>query len=250
MAQTDNVFFCHVENRKFVKSRKGKPKLNEVGLGDMTIFFFAMMLISGLGLLIFSVVFPHYATLARSRAPIEAVISDKRIEKDADLANVYWLDYEYVVDGIVYEGDDMVGRTEYDTYTAGMPIEVIYSPEQPSLSMIEYEPVVVLAFAGITLLFFAIGLGGLILSFFNRRRRRQLIRKGKVIKGTLVDANQSTDEGQVELTINYTFQSPLSGEELHKRETLYITRAGTSGKARIGATVVVLYLNDDLYQLL
>lgn len=250
MAQTANAFLSHAKNRQFVKSRTGKPKLRANILGSMTIFFVGTLLTSGLIIFMFSLILPHYATLARSRAPVEAVITDKRIEKDADLANEYWFDYEYTIGDVVYEGQDMLGRAEYNTYTIGMPIEVVYSPEQPSLSMIEYEPIVVLAMTGIALLFFAIGLGGSMLGILSWWDRQQLIRKGKIIGGTIEEARQSTDpeDGQIKLVINYTFRSPLSGKQLHKRETFYDPQ--TYGKAQSGAKAAVLYLRDNLYHLL
>jgi len=127
MGQTSNVFFCHVENRDFIKSRKGKPKLKKTLWSSLSIFFIGTMITSVLILFILSLILPHYATLARSNAPIEATITDIRIEKGLDLEDEYWFDYEYRVGDVVYEGEDMLGRAEYNTYTIGTPIEIIYS---------------------------------------------------------------------------------------------------------------------------
>lgn len=251
MAKAGNVFFRHADNRQYVKSRAGKPKLGPNIFGVMIPFFIGMMLVSVIGLVIFSVILPYYATLAQSRAPIEAVVTDMRIEKDADLANEYWIDYEYTVGGVSYTGNDMVGRADYNTNDVGMPIEVTYSPADPSISMIEYEPLAVLGLLAVTLLFFAIGLCGTILSFFSQQDRGQLIRNGKIVKATIEDTRQSTDsDGDASLAVTYTFRSPLTGKDLRKRESVLLSRGEASGEARIGTTVAVLYLKDDLYRLL
>lgn len=142
-------------------------------------------------------------------------------------------------------------RSTYNSLELGEQITITYSPDQPNISVLQYNPVVVLVAAAIFILIFVILVFVLLLLIASWFQRRKLITEGQLIEGFIDSSNTFTDsDGDTRLTVAYQFESPESGKTLRKQETSDITYNQTFGKPEVGTPVVVLYLNDSLTRLL
>lgn len=179
-------------------------------------------------------------------------MADKHIERDPeDGSEEYFIEYAYTIDRETYSKYVFASRSTYNSLELGEQITITYSPSQPNISVLQYNPVVVLVAAAIFILIFVILVFVLLLLIASWFQLRKLIRQGQFIEGFIDSSNTFTDsDGDTRLTVAYQFESPESGKTLHRQETSDITYNQTFGKPEVGTPVVVLYLNDGLSRLL
>lgn len=157
--------------------------------------------------------------------------------------------------------DGSAARTAEDTVTfqehrklhTGGPLKVVYRRSNPDHSRwadanLLFSPlfwtVFSLGFSGISGVLLAVVLRML-------RQRQRLAQHGQLLSGTVVSAEKSKDsEGVPQLRLSYEFTSPGSSTTVSGTQT-----RGGSAMAKIeapapGTPVSIVYLRDDLYELL
>lgn len=255
MAQAQSkpgMFFFYRKNREYLKTKKGNPRLPASPVGSLVFMMLFFMVIAGVGVGVVSMAFDTYQILAESRADISARIIDKHIERAADdEGDDYYIRYAYVVGEQTYEHSTTVSRSQYDGYTVGQTMTVVYSPKQPDISVLNYNPMGMLMIGGIFVLIFIIILVIFLLMVSHLLERRRMVTQGTFIKGFIDTADVIEDEEDGnQLTVAYRFKSPRTGKMLRKKQTLNVGQIEALGQPNPGAKVVVLYLNDRMHQML
>jgi len=255
MAQAQSkpgVFFFYRKNREFLKTKQGKPQIPASPLGSLIFMMLFFIMIAGFGVGVVSMAFDTYQILAASRADISARITNKHVERAADNeSDEYHIRYEYIVDGQTYEHSTTVPRRQYDGYAIDQIITVVYSPRQPDISVLSYDPVQMLLVGAVFVLIFVVVLFAFLLLVARWLTRRRMVTHGTFVKGFIDNMNIIEDEEDGnQLEVVYRFKSPKTGKMLKKKQTLHVSQFEAFGQPNPGARVVVLYMNDGMYTLL
>lgn len=246
-----NEFLMKPEHQNFVL---GRSKTLSRGTPFRLVFpgcFMLMFVLCGLTFFGF-VINETYQSLLISIQGIaaEARYTDRRISSDDD-SDTYYVTYEYKVGGRQFSHQQSVSRTLYDNAEMGGRVQIRYASSNPSIAKIVgtnqvqwFLVVFVLLWNGIVWLI----VGGLINQY---RLEKLLERKGKMLKGKILDVSHSTDsDGDLTLYVKYEFQSPESGKRLSKHERAQRNDLKHNQMPLFGTPIHILYYNDRNFMLL
>ncbi|MEO8613156.1 MAG: DUF3592 domain-containing protein [Chloroflexota bacterium] len=193
------------------------------------------------------------AALAKDGVKALATVTDG--EKTTGRTTTYSLTYNYDanVNGQVqsFSNSQEVSSMLYDSTAIGAHVSIRYLPDDPATSRILGESTenTFLVILGI-----AFSLGSIYLIFYfvrQYRRDRTLERAGQIITGTITKSSISGVGGKRQVTVQYTFTSPLLtlGEESHgkqseRRRDVQLTDVPP------GTKVAVVYFDDKTFRLL
>src|SRR5262249_621947 len=145
---------------------------------------------------------------------------------------------------------------DYATYQAhpeGSHLSVVYLQSDPGISQLDAnynDPSEWLKFALGFLILIGIALFALGLRFRRLRRDRAFGERGKIIEGSLISCMATTDKtGDYTTTIKYQFQTPSGRTFVGEKAAVRQDLVGESRPPH-GTPVAVLYVDDNLYQLM
>jgi hypothetical protein len=202
----------------------------------------------------------NWSMLRDSGVRTQGIIADRRIDTSGD-GTSYHIQYTYqhippYSDGAphTFIHERQVSRSFYEHVEQGMPIDVVYAPDDPTISTLDvglsppwqitlFSIVGVPAFLGIPI-------------FLRHRLARQndiarRLREGSSkLLGEVVTCQKDLDDDVCTVTLSYRFTSPESGQVLDdtqvcKRNDLTSARMPTPG-----TPVIVLYRNDSTFRVL
>ncbi|GAB1421350.1 hypothetical protein MASR2M15_15100 [Anaerolineales bacterium] len=243
-----NLFLIHALNLEFLQKKRKSAQI----LGPMRNFISILLIIVPLimvliGFAMLSSTLEQFRILTLERDTLSGYIVDKSMP-NADSAEKI-LTYEYQIGNERYLGASLADKAFYDQTHIGDPIQIIYSPQNPAIHVLKWEPekVYLGGLAGIIILalvvFFDI--------FLIRRMYRvhQLAKKGQTIKGRLSAVEKYPgDEDDIELHLFYNFISPLSQQEIRGKQISYIEEGDLI--PLVDTNVAVIFLDEKNYHLL
>ncbi|MFN8448822.1 MAG: hypothetical protein U0521_09585 [Anaerolineae bacterium] len=192
--------------------------------------------------------------------PASGIVTSRHSEQSCDdsgCSDTLYLSYHFSVaeQGEFYTNDEVVGSEMYELLPEGTPIEVVFVPSLPTISAplsITYQS------PNITLI--GLGIGGVVtLAALMRYRRLSRLRKeGRVIEGRLDDcAIREVDDGEggknFEIVFWIRFPTPdgrtLTATVAYRLAPFQFVYKAFE-RAVPGARIAVLFVNDNLYEML
>lgn len=248
----ERLFLFDPKNRDYLKTRSGKPHLGRSASAAMLPMFVIFLLISGFGAMIMNSALNVHMTLAESSAKTTGHITDRRSEYDAVAGSTdYWLDFRYTVGSVFYNGSDLVTEDRFNTAAVGDTVEVTYSPNQPDIALLEWEPMGLFAAIAVEAVVTIIVVTVLLMLLLNIYSRNQLIKHGKVLKGRILKSQLTEDSDKDKwVSLKYEFKSPASGKTLTRSVRRQPIDYPAGGRPTEGDIVAVLYLKDSNLQVL
>lgn len=191
-----------------------------------------------------------------SLAPVnaEARVVDRRTTTDSDGAPVYYIVYEYVVNGQRLTNQQSVSPNIYARAEQGTRLRIEYSRIAPNAARIlgtgnplEISDVLLLPFI-------LIGLGMPVLAIYDGAKWRRRIRRAKLIKGQVLqvrteEREDSDGDRYTVIILKVRFQTPqgriIEGEKIYNSSERFIDDPPSTEN-----TVAVLYVDDKDWELL
>jgi|GEM_PF-5056190 len=247
LAALPDLFLLNPQNRAFVDGKAAHID------GDWSIWG----LIFGIPLVIIAIFMTQsWSTinaLRTSGVDIEGSFT-KYWETD-DEGTDYVIAYTFVVDGQEFSSQQDVQLQTYENADVSLPIEIIYLPGDPHISTLSIEPEqpTMQAFLTVTAVILALGLA--VAAIRVRKRIRRLsqgqLLQGKVDGWLLQETNGGEDPDYFKCFVDYTFYSP-NGHQYSSRAAAKLTVSDPK-EFKLHFTqppLAVLYVNDELYQVL
>jgi hypothetical protein len=168
-----------------------------------------------------------------------------------------------------YADEDKVDSATYSRLEPGVTAPVWYVPDNPAISVLEPPRRPSILWTGVIGVLLLLWYGGF-LSLLGEgiahfRAAQRLAQHGQIITGTVTTHKIDQDDGNAYVTIqlNYRFCSPATGQELTGGKSInrYIRHVWPLSKTYVkdleelpvppeGGTVAIIYLNDELYDVL
>jgi hypothetical protein len=202
----------------------------------------------------------NWGALRDSGVRTQGVIADRRIDTSGD-GTSYHVRYTYqhippYGDGApqTFIHERQVSRSFYEHAEQGMPIDVVYTPDDPTVSTLD----VGLSPPWQITLFSSLGIPAFLgIPIFLRHRlarhndiARRLRQGSRKLLGEVVSCQKDLDDDICVVTLHYRFTSPQSNQMLD--DTHVCQRDDLSG-ARMpapGTPVIVLYRDDTTFRVL
>jgi hypothetical protein len=164
-----------------------------------------------------------------------------------DVAPLYYLEYAFTVDGISYEGQEIVDAGTYNRVRDGDRVVIAYLPDDPRINEIvtgTNSNVLSLAcFTGI-----GIALAGMIVLYQAAQQRRYT--RGGVIQGEIIRVEQKMDtQRKPYYQVHYVFLSP-QGARMERMHVLNGEKWIAKTPPPVGTPVFIQYANEREFQLL
>ena len=165
----------------------------------------------------------------------------------------YYVQFSYNVSERTYTVEQDVYINTYNTLTTGTHVTIRYLQDDPTQARLSGPN----ADEQSTSLYFFMVFGtwavAIIVTYFlvtHMLRNRQMAADGQLVEGVVVGASLARAKSSYVLKMKYTFTSPISGQNMTRREsTNRSDLKGTSGPAP-GTPIKVLYLNDKTFRVL
>ncbi len=210
----------------------------------------------------------EYFRLSSAGVTTLATVVD-RYTSESDDSTDYYIVYEFRYskpDGepVVQRDEDRVSFDEYKRLGQGMKIQVIYDPNDPTISSVKPPDIIelvkttgVLVFrlgflpcSVILLIPLAVLFPFYILSLLGVWRERRFARHGKLIYGTLTSISGDTDyEYGFIIDMHYQFTTP-DGRTLQKREQLTRNDLKDKPLPPVGTRIAIWYMDTKTYKAL
>lgn len=160
------------------------------------------------------------------------------------------LRYEFQA-GIFYQRQQTVSEDFFATAAVGDTVTVLYDPGDPFNNEIKGEPArlgrLMAPIAGVALFALALMLSPVV--FAGRTKKLALYKDADLIAGTITAVGQRSDaQGNLNLALEYRFQSPRSGRNLTQRVVVQRNDLKVGGMPEAGDTVSILYAGDNNYE--
>lgn len=245
-AKQGNLFLIYPCNIEFIKKKAKKPY---VGGATSPIIWLMMLMILTLifisTLAIIKSAANVFSTLLTESDTVLGLVTDKYTENIDELER--FIVYEYTVDGTTYFEQAIVNETIYDTHQINGTIEVIFSPQNPEINVLDWQPQLIYIAGAIATIMLSILVIAILFIVYRIKQRNNLIHNGKPIRGYIeaVDQYEDADE-DIRTIIRYVFTSPLSKKTIKAKHTLI----NDIRRSMDGMDVAILYLNDRNYELL
>jgi ribosomal protein L32 len=246
-----NEFLMKPEHESFVL---GRSKTLSRGTPFRMVFpgcFMMMFVLCGLTFLSLVINDTYQALLiAMQGVPTEARYTNRRISSGDD-SDTYYLTYEYTVRERRFSHQQSVSSALYENAEIGGRTQILYAPSNPSIAKIVGTNQVQWFLVGFVLLWNGI-VWLIVIGLVSQYRLEKLLeRKGRLLKGKILDVSHSTDsDGDLTLHVKYEFQSPESGKLLAKHERAQRNDLKHNQMPLLGTPIHVLYYNDRNFMLL
>lgn len=242
------VFLVHKENKDFLQGKRNKPVLDTQASGWILPVFAVTFSLAWIALIIGAVVtWRDYIALRDAGVVVQGQYSDKRISSDSD-SDSYYLQYTFVVNDVTYTDETSVSRGNYYNTEVGVPVDILYLPDNPRVSQVASRNTPPWALTGFAI-FWSLMTGGLIFgTVIHNGRTRRLLKRGKVIRGEIERAEEHFDNDSDRwIHIDYLFQKPGTKDILTARYK-FITE--TRKLPTRGTSVAVFYVDENTKRLL
>jgi hypothetical protein len=194
-----------------------------------------------------------YNRLSGEGLPAAATITKLEIRSGDDSDN-YYVSYQFQAsvkgDMARFQGSDEVSSSFFNRLKVGQPIEIVYSPADPSLSAVKAElrpasMTLLLCFGGLGGLFTLIGLVLIFSSIMGIVNTNRLRLGGRVTQGVVFKKWTETDsDGDATYFVAYAFKAEIPGQGVQ-----YVPRAEQNKKlynnVPLGGALMVRYLPDS-----
>lgn len=256
IALPDDLFLLHPNSLNFIKGRARHPfpMLNSCALGCTTLFLIPFFLTGLFFLVINAYEWYEWLLLSQNRITTTAYIVDKRIDTESDGDVSYYVLYRFLYDEREYQREERVEGDVYYQVKEGSSRDVIFAPQNPSVSRLEDDGFSVNAPISLTL--FTVcwnGFFGFVIYSGSRRVNQlsRLAKSGRVVTGEIVDCQGRKDsEGDFQLSVTYAFTSPQTGQRITKKEKHQRNDLVRAKLPHRGTPAMILYMNDKLFRLL
>ncbi|MDX2160905.1 MAG: DUF3592 domain-containing protein [bacterium] len=160
---------------------------------------------------------------------------------------LYYLEYRYEVEGVVYVAQQNVNTGQYSALRDGHRVQIAYLPEDPTVSQI-------VSGRSPTLLWMAcatgIGIGLVVLFTLYQFTQQRRYRQGKVIQGEILRAEQKMDtQRKLYVQLQYVFMSP-EGLRIERSHILNGEKWTHKAPPQPGTPVFIQYASEREFQLL
>ncbi len=252
------LYLIHPQNEDYLQGKKSAP----YGMGRGAAGFLFSCLTNFLILVVLSL--PVLLILTDEQTSLilgptvkaEGLIVDRKVVK-GDESTFYYIIYEYVVNDQRFRRQESVNSSLYDRAVPGVRLRIEYLSTNPSVARIEGSTreasFVVLAVLLIILLMILLVVVVLVSQARESRRQRERLKKGKPIKGQVLqvrtEEREDSDGDRYTATIlRVRFQTPqgriIEGEESHSYKRLIENPPSTEN------TVAIFYVDDKDWELL
>ena len=247
--QTPDLFLIHPKNKKFIAGKRKRPASQLGGC----VLLIALPFVT---FAIFSVAWTirdwnNYNILESSGVAARAQYTDRRIKRDAEYGDDYYVTYSFEYQGVFYSAKQHVSRDEYMRAEMGSSVDIVFSPDNPNLSEFSHSlepPVSTTQFVIGWNVVVWIGVGLLILRI---RKSAYMARKGTIIEGAVFGRRGYIDgDNDFNVEIIYEFMSPQSGNRIKKKQKQMRNDLTEHDLPAKGAPVAVLYVDDKRFVLL
>lgn len=252
---SEKTFLFYPENQAFIEGRRRRIHGND-GVGCFFILFmipFALMGIFVIALTVWE--FNVYTTLQN-----EGVITDGRVlsrrfdpASDSDDSDTWFVAFTYAAEGREYTHEQSVSEAFYNRAEQGGRIEVRYAASDPSLARLEgTTSTSSFTFLGVfSILWNVVSWGVLGAAIVSRRKQTYLVRKGRILKGRVIECMGETDsDGDYYVKVEFDFQPEDGGPALQTHKRLMLNHAKGRRLPLYGTPVAVLYANRRNFELL
>ncbi len=246
------LYLIHPQNEDYLQGKKSAPYGIDRGAAGFLFGCLAILVVLSLPILL---ILTDERTLL-ILGPIvkaEGLIVDRKVVKGDE----YYIIYEYVVNDQRFRRQESVNSSLYDRAVPGVRLRIEYLSTNPSVARIEGSTreasFVVLAVLLIILLMMLLVVVVLVSQARESRRQRERLKKGKPIKGQVLqvrtEEREDSDGDRYTATIlRVRFQTPqgriIEGEESHSYERLIENPPSTEN------TVAIFYVDDKDWELL
>jgi Protein of unknown function (DUF3592) len=256
-------FLLQPKNKDFVQGKSPYPAIkSRFGIVMMLLLALTFLAIAG------SLAYQKYQNdqLAAYGKTTTAQVVNR--SSSNGYSTIYTLEYEYQASlpdqkTLIYHDSQTVNIETYNQYPEGSNVQIKYLPDNPTESQLATSDLAPNYLTGqivaIVVPFF-IALGGLLYFVWPVVIDRKLTKAGSIIKGQIVERKGESVSGKrryYELTVKYSFVSPtddtvLEGTQQAVRNDL---KPDDTNRLRTnlptpGATVAVLYLDNEHYKML
>jgi hypothetical protein len=260
----EKPFLLNPDNRALMEGRVSYKHLAKDGNEGSTGFLYLFILV-GIIASIFLIGYAisewgKWAALRGSGVQTQGTIIERYVDTSGD-SNSYHIRYTFQHtpangDPRTYSDDDQVDYADYTRSEQGMPIDILYTPDDPAISTLDVNlspPWMITGFSAIWIPGF-LGAPIFILSkLSNQKGTMNRLRQGsRKLMGEVLECRQNIDsDNDCFIQLIYRFTSPESGhiiEGHHERERDDLRDA--SKLPALGTPVVVLYRDDQTFQVL
>jgi hypothetical protein len=251
-------FLLLPRNEAFVRGDVPYPAIKDrAGIALMLLLLLTFVILAG------TMVYQQYVAeqLARNGKMTTANIVNR--VSSSGKYTTYTLEYEYQAETVTYHQSQTVSSTTYDKFPEGSKVTIAYLPDNPTVSQLagpdadsNYLSGQIIA----VILPLFIALGGLIYFVWPVVKDRKLAKGGSIIKGQIVERRGEMISGKrryYELTVTYSFVSPLDGTTVQRTQSLPRNDLKPEGNLSRnvnlpapGAAIAVLYLDNEHYKML
>lgn len=250
------LYLIHPQNEDYLQGKKSAPY--GIGRGAAGFLFgcltiFLILVVLSLSVLL---IFTDEQTLL-ILGPIvkaEGLIVDRKVV-EGDESTFYYILYEYVVNDQRFRRQESVNSSLYDRAVPGVRLRIEYLSTNPSVARIEgsTREVSFVAVLLITLLMMLLVVVVLVSQARESRRQRERLKKGKPIKGQVLqvrteERKDSDGDPYTATILRVCFQTPqgriIEGEESYSYERLIENPPSTEN------TVAIFYVDDKDWELL
>lgn len=202
------VFLVNRENMAFIRGERDSPVLKSQYHSGIIIINAILVLFLLVTLAAAAWSWRSHLAFERAGVITTGELLDVWRDEDSDGAVSYHARYQFTHEGTPYTRQRSVSRSFYSANDAGGPVAVIYLPGNPAASHIASQnepPMLLIGVAGVVLVLAA---GVMWASAGYADTNARLKRDGKVIRGEILKARETTDsDGDRMMEIFYTFPS-------------------------------------------
>jgi hypothetical protein len=202
----------------------------------------------------------EWAALRGSGVQTQGTIIERYVDTSGD-SNSYHIRYTFQHtpangDPRTYSNEDQVDYADYTRSEQGMPIDILYTPDDPAISTLDVNlspPWMLTGFAAIWIPGF-LGIPLFVVGHLSRKQStmKRLRQGSRKLMGEVLECRQNIDsDNDCFIKLIYRFTSPESGQIIegnHERERDDLRDA--SKLPALGTPVVVLYRDDKTFQVL
>jgi hypothetical protein len=255
-------FLLNPDNRALMEGRvsyKHLVKDGRAGSMDVLYLFILVGIITSVFLVGMAVVeWKEWAILRNSGVETQGTIVERYVTSGE--SNSYHIRYTFQHtpangDPRTYSDKDQVDYAIYQRAEQGRPIEVLYTPADPSISTLDMNlspPWMLTSFAAIWIPGF-LGIPLFVVSKLSHQQGtlRRLRQSSRKLLGEVVESVKDFgDDNDCYVKVTYCFQSPTSRRTIQSAQQRIRNDLAEAEPPRAGTPVVVLYRDDKTYWVL
>jgi len=250
--ESDNMrlFVFNPNNRAFVEGAAHTPPLD--GNGGCWFIWTMLFALWMVPFMLFGLPFlALVSNLSQRGVATQAIVISEHEVSSRSTAHYVLL--RYTVSGQSYTTEQEVSDHTYQALAIGDDITIRYLPDDPRqarLSGANTDNSALTANISDVMMIALSLLIGIILCANAMRRDRQLTANGRIINGRLVDVKLTHSKSGYNLTLQYSFTSPVTGQSVIKSESISRVDLKKNSAPAAQTPVKVLFLNDKNYRLL